>query len=358
MGTERYDVIVIGAGQAGLATGHYLAEHGLRFVLVDSAEEVGAAWAARWDSLRLFTRANWTRLPGLDFPAPGRHFPSKDEMAGYLRAYAETFALPVLLGHRVGRLTRDDRGYRVGTSHGELHADAVVIATGPAMVPRVPEFATAIDPRITSVHASDYRNPGQLPPGPALVVGAGNSGAEIGLELAASRPTFVAGRDTGRIPIAVGAIAFRLMSRFLTVDTALGRKFAAGRGGGTPLVRTQRADLVRAGVELVPRVTGVVNGQPRLEDGRTLEVASVVWCTGYGQDYSWVELSGFPSDGPPPHHRGVAHDHRGLYFVGLPFQSSMASSLVGGVGRDARYVVEHLVASVRQDEEAATARTR
>ncbi len=349
MSEERFDTVVIGAGQAGLAIGHYLARQRSDFVIVDAGDRVGQSWDARWDSLRLFTPAHFTHLPGLRFPGPRRRLPPKDEMAEYLRSYAARFALPVRLRWRVDELSRDGDGYLVSSAGRSLRADTVVVATGPAMRPRVPDVADQLDPAIHSLHSVDYRNPGQLRNGSVLIVGAGNSGAEIALDLAATHEVILAGRDTGRIPISLGGPTYRVMNHLLTTNTRLGRRFAASihAGKGTPLVRVRPADLAEAGVERAPRVVGQVDGRPRLEDGRALDVANIIWCTGYRPDYSWIALPHFPRDEQPAHQRGAVLDHPGLYVIGLPFLFRMASSLVGGVGSDARHIA-HLIARDQQ----------
>ena len=345
MSKERFDTVVIGAGQAGLAIGYHLARQRSRFVIVDAGDWVGQSWDARWDSLRLFTPAHFTHLPGLRFPAQRRYRPSKGEMADYLRSYAARFALPVRLGWRVDQLSRDRDGYRICSAGRSLRADTVVVATGPAMRPRVPNVADKLDPAIRSVHSVDYRNPEQLRDGAVLIVGAGNSGAEIALDVAPTHQVILAGRDVGRLPISLGGAVYWLMNQLLTANTSFGRKFAASvhAGKGTPLVRVRPGDLAEAGVERAPRVVGQVDGRPQLEDGRVLDVANVIWCTGYRPDYSWIALPQFPRDEQPAHQRGAVLDLPGLYVVGLPFLFRMASSLVGGVGADARHIA-HLIA--------------
>jgi putative flavoprotein involved in K+ transport len=344
---------VIGAGQAGLAVGYYLTRRGRDFVILDAHGRVGDSWRRRWDSLRLFTPARVTRLPGLPFPACGEYFPAKDELADYLAAYAARFALPVQLGVRVDELTRDGARYLVAAGARRLEADQVVVATGAYAVPRVPPFAGRLDPAIIQLHAADYRRPGQLRDGPVLVVGAGNSGAEIALELARSRPTWLAGRDPGHLPglFAASGIASLAGSaavrglQLLTADTRLGRRLlgrARALGGGHPVVRVRPADLARAGVRRVPRVGGIGEGRPVLEDGRVLEVANVVWCTGFGRDDRWLRLPVFDAAGEPRHHRGVVRAEPGLYFAGLPFQSTVLSGTVAGAGPDAEHIVAQL----------------
>ncbi len=229
--TQHVDTLVIGGGQAGLAAGYELARRGRDFVILDAHDHVGDSWRIRWDSLRLFTPASLNGLPGMPFPAPGEHFPTKDELADYLETYAARFALPVQLGVRVDELTRDGDRYLVSAGVRRLAANHVVVATGAYATPGLPAFASQLDPAITQLHSLDYRNPGQLRDGRVLVVGAGNSGAEIALELAATHQTWLAGRDTGHFPnlfalgglsYQVGRLAFQGLKR-LTVDTWLGR---------------------------------------------------------------------------------------------------------------------------------------
>jgi putative flavoprotein involved in K+ transport len=352
---ERYDTVVIGGSQAGLATAYYLKKEGRSFVVLDSLDRVGDAWRTRWDSLRLFTPAKYDGLPGLPFPS-GSAFPTKDEMGDYLEAYADRFALPVQTGVRVDRLAREDGAFVVTSGDRRIESDRVVVATGAHRSPRVPAVAAGLDPRIVQLHSSEYRGPQQLRDGGVLVVGAGNSGAEIALELAHTRPTWLSGRDVGEIPVPHGSRRGRLflpVIRFmghhiLTVRTPLGRKIGPKvANGATPLIRTKAADLRGAGVERVVRVSGAEDGLPVLEDGRVIDVPNVVWCTGFDQDYSWIDLPVFDEDGRPRHSRGVVEQEPGLYFVGLLFQYAVTSDVLPGVGRDARFVAKHVARQPR-----------
>ena len=345
--TEIVDTVVIGAGQAGLATGYYLARQGREFTILDGAERIGDSWRSRWDSLRLFTPAKYNRLPGTRFPARRWSFPTKDEMADYLESYAARFDLPVETGVKVERVSRRGDRFIVSAGDRRIEAANLVVASGAHRIARVPGFALDLDPRIVQLHSSDYRSPSQLRNGGTLVVGAGNSGAEIAKELVATQATWLSGRNVGEIPVPHGGMRARIVLpiiRFLghhvlTVRTPIGRKVGPMvASGATPLIRTKSADLEAAGVERLPRVAGVREGLPELEDGRVLDVANVVWCTGFHDDYSWLELPAFGDDGRPAHDRGVVASQPGLYFVGLVFQYSATSDVLPGVGRDAKRI--------------------
>jgi putative flavoprotein involved in K+ transport len=287
----------------------------------------------------------------MPFPAPGHSFPTKDQTADYLEAYADRFDLPVRLERRVQALARLDGGYQLRVGDERYTAEHVVVATGPYHHPHIPSFVAGLDPTIAQLHSSHYRNPDQLAEGDVLVVGAGNSGAEIAVELAATRRTHLSGPDVGHAPIWLihNRVSLWLADQLLTVDSRLGRRMRdARRRRGDPLVRLKPADILAAGVHRVPRVGGVVDGTPRLADGRLLEVAVVVWATGYRPDFGWIDLPIFDDAGNPIHHRGVVAAAPGLYFLGLPFQYSSTSDHVGGVGRDARHIAQHLAAQSRR----------
>ena len=345
MSEHYFDTVVIGGGQAGLAMGYYLARQGRDFVILDAGRRVGDTWRQRWDSLRLFTPAAVSGLPGLPFPAPGASFPTKDEVAAYLERYAETFALPVRLGRHVDALCGRDGGYLLRAGAERYAAAHVVVATGPYHHPRIPEFAAGLAPAIAQLHSSAYRHPGQLPAGDALVVGAGNSGAEIVVELAAIRRTYLAGRNTGHLPVGHvhNRLALWLADRLLTVDTRLGRKAReASRQRGEPLLRLTPRAIAAAGVERVPRVEGSAAGKPRLADGRLLDVAAVVWATGYRDDSAWVAIpEAKDADGAFVHRRGVS-PVPGLYVIGRSWQWTRGSALLHGVGDAPAYVAARI----------------
>jgi putative flavoprotein involved in K+ transport len=364
---QQYGTVVIGGGQAGLAVGYHLRREGRSFVILDAGERLGDSWRARWDSLRLYSPASRDALPGMRFPARSTSYPTKDEMADYLEAYAARFELPVRSGTAVDTLTME--GGRFVATAGDLRfaGDNVVLATGVFQKPHVPDFARELDPGITQVHSSDYRNLSQLQPGPVLVVGASHSGADVAFEAASEHEVILSGKDTGQLPASVESRRGRMLFRGLffagthviTADTPIGRKVRPHiRHGGGPLLRYRRKNLRDAGVERVlARTVGSRDGQPVLDDGRVLDVANVVWCTGFRPDYSWIRLPfELGEDGYPVQYRGVASSSPGLYFVGLPFLHSFASMLIGGAGRDAERVVRHIVTERTAEQEARVAR--
>jgi putative flavoprotein involved in K+ transport len=352
--TERIPVVVIGGGQAGLAAGYYLKRAKIPFVILDASARVGDAWRQRWDSLRLFSPSFYDGLPGMRFPGPALTWPSKDEMGDYLERYARHFELPVRLGTRVTHLRRQGDEFLVETSAGDIQAEQVVVAMSGYQNPKVPAFAGKLDRAIVQLHSSAYRNPGQLAPGPALVVGGGNSGADIAMDLVRTRPTFLAGRDVGAIPFRIETLAARYLlvhlirflgHQILSVKTPIGRKARPRMlHRATPLVRVKPRDLITAGVERVPRVFGVTGGRPVLDDGRVLDVKNVLWCTGFQADHGWIDLPVFDAAGEPRHHAGIVAEEPGLYFLGLHFLYSMTSATVGGVGRDAGRIATAIVA--------------
>jgi putative flavoprotein involved in K+ transport len=351
---ERYETVIVGGGQAGLAAGHYLKKAGRSFVILDAEQRVGDSWRTRWDSLRLYSPAFRDALPGMRFPARRVAYPTKDEFADYLQAYATHFELPVRNRVRVDEVRKEGTAYVVHASESVFEADNLVVATGVFRKPYTPEFANELDPGITQLHSHYYRNLSQLREGPVLVVGAAHSGSDIAYEASGSHDVILSGTDTGQIPVPIesrrGRILFRALvfvgSHVLTVDTPIGRKMRPHiRHGGGPLLRYRRKDLRKAGVErVVGRTVGVQDGQPLLDDGRVLDVRNVIWCTGYRPEFSWLR---FPfeiaEDGYPVQYRGVAASSPGLYFAGLPFLHSFASMLIAGAGQDAERVARHII---------------
>lgn len=358
MTEARLETVVVGGGQAGLAVGYHLRARGRPFVILDANERVGDSWRKRWPSLRLYSPARIDGLPGMAFPALPNSYPTGNEMADYLESYAARFELPVRTGIAVDGLEKVGDEYVVRAGEHRFYADNVVISTGVFQheQPVIPDFAAKLHPAIRQLHSADYRSPAQLDEGSVLVVGAAHSGGDIAYEVArAGHGTLLVGPDTGQIPFDIeGRLApflFPLMrfaaTRVLTVSTPMGRKAKAKiRSHGGPLLRVKRAHLDAAGVErVVGRAVGVENGKPVLEDGRVVDVANVIWCTGFRNDYGWIK---FPvpldDDGFPAQERGAVPSSPGLYFVGLPFLHSFSSMLILGAERDAKRVVKDLVA--------------
>jgi len=343
-GNQQLDVVVIGGSQAGLAMAWHLAQQGLRFVVLEADPEVGHVWRSRWDSLKLFTPAQYDALPGMAFPAPADTYPTKDPVADYLQAYAAAFNLPVRLNARVTRLSKTDDGFEVHTADQMYRARQVVVATGPFQVPFVPPMTAKLDPSVTQVHSADYHNPHALPDGPVLVVGGGNSGFQIAEELAATRtvdlsiattypmlPQRLAGRDLfwwltrlGLLRVTVTSRPGRRMSR---------RDFVIG---------TNRRRLERAGVRFRPRLVDADGRTVRFADHSLLEdVGVVVWATGYRSDYAWIHLPGVVREGHVVHRRGVT-EVPGLYFLGLSWQHTRGSALLGFINDDAACLADRI----------------
>ena len=351
--TERVNTLVIGGGQAGLAVGYHLSRAGVPFVIVDANRRTGDSWRNRWDSLRLFTPNRFNSLPGLAIPGEHWGFPTKDEVADYLESYAAHFELPIRHGVEVEHLGRKDGRFLASAGDRVIEAENVIVAMASHQEPKVPPFAGELDPRIVQLHVDEYQNPGQLDEGDVLIVGMGNSGAEIAKELAEDRRVWLSGRPSAVQPFRPERLSGRLLmpfvgqvilTRVLTTSTPMGRKVRSKMlHKAAPLLRVKPRDLAAAGVHRVGRVTAVVDGHPQLEDGTVLDVPNVLWCTGFHPGFSWIDLPAFDETGDVAHTRGVVDAVPGLYFVALKFLHSMLSDTLLAVGRDAGYVVDHLV---------------
>jgi putative flavoprotein involved in K+ transport len=346
-GPQDVDVLVIGAGQAGLAVGWQLREQGVRsFLLLDAGPEVGHVWRSRWDSLRLFTPSEYDGLPGMPFPAPAGTYPTKDQVADYLRGYAAAFELPVRLNTRVTRLTKTGDTFCADTSTGTVTARHVVIATGPFQTPVIPRMARDIAADVAQVHSADYRDPGQLPDGPVLVVGAGNSGLQIAAELAVTgartvtvavgtRPPMLPQRLFGR-DLFWWLIRLGLMAK--TGDSRLARRL---RSKGDPVIGTRWRDLARLGVQVRPRLERAELRTAMFADGTSGELAAVVWATGFRTDYAWLDIPDAVVDDTVANERGITRVP-GLSIVGLPWLHTRGSALLGFVKHDAAWLADHV----------------
>lgn len=366
-GTAQAQTVIIGGGQAGLSVGYHLARRGLPFVILDANERVGDAWRARWDSMRLFTPARYDGLTGMPYPAPSHSFPTKDQMGDYLEAYAARFDLPVRNGVRVERLSRHEGRFLIEAGAQRFEAENVVVAMSKYQKSSVPTFAADLDPTIVQLHSREYRNLSQLRPGGVLVVGAGNSGADIALEVARRHRTWLSGRDVGHLPFRIESRSARwmwipLVVRFLfhrvfTVRTPIGRALRRKvLTPGGPLIRVKPQDLAAAGIERVPRTIGARDGRPLLDDGRVVDVTNVIWCTGFHAGFSWIDL---PVLGPaePLHESGIVRREPGLFFVGLHFLHALSSGMIHGVGRDAERIAAAIAARASRGGSALTLET-
>jgi putative flavoprotein involved in K+ transport len=342
--SSSFDVVVIGASQAGLAIGYHLAQRGVRFAILDAGSDVGQVWRSRWDSLRLFTPAQYSGLPGMAFPSPKDTYPTKDDVASYLESYVSAFDLPVKLNAKVTSLTGREGEYVVRTAEEGFTADQVVVATGPFQVPFLPPVTRELDDKVFQIHSADYRRPTQLPAGEVLVVGGGNSGFQIAEELAATR----------KVSLAVGQRAPSLPQRLLgkdlfwwlsgvgfmkvSTDSRLGRKLAKR----DVLIGSSPKGIRRLGVTLRGRLTSAVGRRVLFDDGGGQDIDAIVWATGYRSDFSWIELPAIKGpDGGIVHRRGVT-DATGLFFIGLPWQHTRGSALIGFVKEDAAFIAGHV----------------
>ena len=359
---EYVDTLVIGGGQAGLAVGYHLKQADVPFLIVDANERTGDSWRQRWDSLRLFTPNRFNSLPGMAISGEDWGFPTKDELADYLESYAGHFDLPIRHGLRVDELTREGERFVVSAGDEVFESNHVIVAMANFQEPKYPPFADELDPSIVQLHVADYENPGQLQEGDVLVVGMGNSGAEIAKELVRDRTVFLSGEPSAVQPFRPEGLSGRILmplvgpvilNRVLTTDTPLGRKARAKMlHKAAPLLRVKPRDLTAAGVRRVGRTTGVVDGYPEMGDGSVLDVANLVWCTGFQPGFSWIDLPVFDDHGEVIHDRGVVQTEPGLYFVGLKFLYSALSDTLLAIGRDSGHVVDHLVAGKRLDRES------
>jgi putative flavoprotein involved in K+ transport len=349
---QTYDVAVIGGGQAGLAMGYHLARQGRHFVILEAADSIGAAWRARWDSLRLFTSRRYSALPGLVFPGDPDGHPTRDEVIAYLDDYADAFELPVAVGSAVQSLTRADGRFVVELSDKCLDADQVVIATGPFQLPAIPVFAGELAPHVFQTHSTGYMRPSDVPAGRVVVVGGGNTGYQIAEELSA----------THRVLLAVGSrqkpLPQTLLGRDLfwwltktglinkTVETRIGRRLR----DRDALIGSSPRTLRRSGVELKPRVVGATGDALSFADGSEVGVDAVIWATGYRADHSWIDLPVFGADGCVRHRRGVT-DVPGLYFLGLSWQHTRGSALIGWVKDDAEFIATQIAQTTESRHE-------
>jgi putative flavoprotein involved in K+ transport len=353
----QFDVVVIGGGQAGLAVGYYLRQHRLRFEMLDAGPDVGHVWSSRWNSLKLFTPTQYSALPGIAFPGAKDTYPSRDDAAAYLNAYAAAFDLRIRPNARVTSLTKDEDIYLVATEGGAVSANQVVVATGPFQRPFVPSIASDLDAEVVQIHSAHYRNPAQLPKGRILVVGGGNSGFQIAKELAATRKVVIAvgGRQLPLPQRLLGHDLFWWLTHLgvmkVSVESRLGRQLSRRE----TLIGSNRRQLRRANVTIRKRLERSAGRLAFFADGSRIEVDAVVWATGYQPDFSWIDIPGVIDDSDHiVHRRGVAAVP-GLYFVGLAWQHTRGSALLGFVKDDAAFIADTLVSCIKNGEEQGSA---
>jgi putative flavoprotein involved in K+ transport len=341
IGAASFDVVVIGGSQAGLAVGYHLTQRGLSYVILDAGSETGHVWRSRWDSLTLFTPAQYSGLPGMAFPSPKDTYPSKDDVVTYLQSYVSAFDIPVRLNAKVTSLTQRDGAYVVASADEEFTASQVVVATGPFQVPFVPPIADEVDEAVFQIHSADYRNPAQLPQsGHVLVVGGGNSGFQIADELAATRKVDLSlGKRVPSLPQRLlGKDLFWWLSGIgfmkVSTDSRLGRKLAKR----DVLIGSSARRLRRSGVTLRKRLASAAGRRALFDDGSEQDIDAIVWATGYRSDFSWIDVPGVGDErGGIIHRRGVT-DAPGLFFIGLTWQHTRGSALIGFVGDDAAFI--------------------
>jgi putative flavoprotein involved in K+ transport len=351
---EQVDVVVVGGGQAGLAIGYHLARQGRRFVILEAADSVGAAWRTRWESLLLFTPRRYSALAGLVFPGDPDGYPTRDEVIAYLDQYASTFQLPVELGSPVRSLAHADGRFVLGVGDRQIDADQVVVATGPFQVPNVPAIADELAPELFQIHSTRYMRPGDVPQGAVLVVGGGNTGYQIAKELSATHDVHLAvGSRQKPLPQRVlGRDLFWWLTKTgligKTVDSRIGRRL----GGRDTLIGSSPRELRRRyKIDMKPRAVGAAGRTISFADGGTLDVDAVIWATGYRSDYSWIRPQVLGPDGRVQHRRGVT-DVPGLYFLGLSWQHTRGSALIGWVKEDAEFIAGQIANAEKHEHRA------
>jgi putative flavoprotein involved in K+ transport len=356
--SDDVEVAVTGAGQAGLAMGHFLRRQGRRFVILERAGQIAPAWRERWDSLTLFTPRRYSALPGLPFPGDPDGYPTRDEVIAYLERYAQTFGLPIELDSELTKLELGDDGrFRLELDGRTITADQVVVATGPFQTPYVPKLADRLAADVFQTHAVGYHRPDEVPPGTVLVVGGGNTGFQIAKELSATHKVVlsIGSRQTPLPQRLLGRDLFWWLTKARILDKSVETRLGQRLSTRETLIGSSPRELERRyGVELKPRAVEADGRTVRFEDGTELEVDAVIWATGYRPDYSWIKLPIFGDDWRLRHRRGVT-EMPGLYFLGLTWQHTRGSALIGWVKDDAEFIAEQIEAYQRSQ---APARTR
>jgi putative flavoprotein involved in K+ transport len=341
-------VAIIGAGQAGLATAYFLKKRGISPIIFEAADRVGAVWQSRYASLKLFTPSQYSNLPGMPFPAPKDHYPTKDEVADYLAAYAQQFDFDIRFSTPIEAMQKGADGFELRSGETLFKVDAVIVATGALQRPAVPGFASHLSPAIHQLHSSDYRDPAQIGDGRILIVGAGNSGAQIAEELVA------AGRDVSvsveswpkNLPQRfLGQDIFWWLTRFGIVGTEPSMVATTDTLRSIPTIGTNLKRLEAKGqLARKPRVSNAQELEVVFQDGRSEQFATIIWATGFRNNFGWINIPGALQEGQPVHQRG-ASPVNGLFYIGLPFLYSKGSAFLGFVAADAQHVADSVCAS-------------
>lgn len=344
---DLLDLIIIGGGQAGLAAAREASVAGKTYRVLDAGRRAGDSWRDRYDSLVLFTPKGYSELAGLRHKRSVGEYPTKDEIADYLEQYAS--GLCIEHNAQVRSLTQRGDEFTATLANGRaFRSRRVVVATGPFQHARIPQWSASLVP--PTVHSSAYRSPLEIPSGRVLVVGGGNSGAQIAEELAVSSRDvtlavsaplrFVPGRILG-----VSVFVLLSWTRFLDAPTE-SRRGRLLRRRGDPVFGTGLRRLIANGaVDLRPAAVDAVGSEVRFSDGTSGEFEAVVFCTGYSSDYRWLNVEGaLDQDGVPAQAQGISSHVTGLGFVGLGWMRSRSSGLVAGASADAQFVIRTLFA--------------
>lgn len=340
------DVVVIGAGQAGLVMGYMLARRVLQFAIVERSDSVASAWRERWDSLTLFTPRRYSALPGLAFAGDPDGYPGRDEVIEYLERYAQMFELPIELNRNVRSLSGHDGRFVLDLDGSSITADQVVVATGPFQEPCIPALAEDLSPEVWQAHSTGYRGPADVPEGTVLVVGGGNTGFQLAKELSSTHKVVlsVGSRQTPLPQRFAGRDLFWWLTRTRLIDTAVESRLGRRLKDRDTLIGSSARELKRRyHVELKPRAVAGSGRTVRFQDDGELEVDVVIWATGYRPDYSWIDLPILDPNGRLRHRRGVS-DVQGLTFLGLTWQHTRGSALLGWVKSDAEFIADRIAA--------------
>ncbi|MBM7649010.1 putative flavoprotein involved in K+ transport [Bacillus ectoiniformans] len=343
----EYDVLIIGGGQAGLVMGYYLSQSRVSFLIVDKEKAVGETWRSRYDSLILFTPRSYSSLPGLKLPGRQNEFPTRDDMVQYLETYATTFSLPIQHETEVLSLVKKEKQFEVQTNKGTFHAKQVIVATGPFQKPSIPDISKQADSAIIQMHSSQYKQPAQLQEGAVLVVGGGNSGTQIAVELAEKHDVYLSvGQKIRFLPITIASKSIFWLFDLLGLlnasrESFFGKKLQAQ---GDPIFGYELKEQLQKGtIKLKPRTKNIQKNEVFFEDNHSIKVSNIIWATGFFSDYQWMDIPElFDEKGKPIHQRGITQVE-GLYFLGLPWQHRRGSSLLLGVGEDAKYLYQHIM---------------